>query len=44
MSRTDLVLCQRIAQLTRRKKLPAVRKARIQFLLKGTAGISLRLR
>jgi hypothetical protein len=44
MSRTDAALCQRIAQLTRRKKLPAGKKARIQFLLKGAAGISLRFR
>ena len=44
MSRTDTVLCRRIAQLTRRKKLPQGRKARIQFLVKGVLGESLRLR
>jgi hypothetical protein len=33
MSRTDAVLCRRIAQVTRTKKLSQGRKARIQFLV-----------
>jgi hypothetical protein len=44
MSRTDVVLCQRIVQLTRRKKLSAGKKAKIQFLLRGASGGALRLR
>jgi hypothetical protein len=44
MSHTDAVLCQRIAKLTRRKKLPQGRKARIAFLLKGVSGCSFRFR